>query len=47
MKIKKKVILFFKVLASVNLDIENFNKDTCISKHFIASSFNLCQLITG
>ena len=43
MEIYKKVILFFYV----NLGIENLNKDTCISKHFIVSSFKLCELITG
>ena len=42
----KKVILFL-VMSFVNLDIENFIKYTCISKHFIASSFKLYQLITG
>ena len=47
MKIKKKVILFFKLLPFVNLGLENFNKDTCISKHFIVSSFKFCQLITS
>ena len=43
-EIKKKVILFSGVIALANLGIENFNKD--ISKHFIASNFKLCQLIT-
>ena len=43
LKFKKKVIIFFYV----NVGIENFNKDTCISKHFIDSSFKLCELITG
>ena len=46
-KIQKKLSYFFKLLPFINLGIENFNKDTCISKHFIASSFKLCQLITG
>ena len=36
MKIKK-VVLFFKLLPFVNLGIEIFNKDTCIS--LAASNF--------
>ena len=47
MKINKKLFLFFKLLPFVNLGIENLNKDSYISKHVIASSFKLCQLITG
>ena len=34
-------------LVEVHLGIGNFKKNTCISKHFIASNFKLCQLITG
>ena len=37
---EKKLFHVFKLLPFVNFGIENLIKDTCISKHFIASSFN-------
>ena len=40
-----KSYFIFELLPFVNLYTERFNKD--ISKHFIASSFKLCQPITG
>ena len=43
----KKLFYFFKLLPFVNLGVGNFNIDIFTSKHLIASSFKLCQLITG
>ena len=43
----EKKLFFLSYCPFVNLDIENFNKASCIDlENFIASSFKLCQLIT-